>query len=503
MKTVLNRFAKLTCALALVLSPVAEAKSNKKARKPSSLERPPQFVLLAFDGSSNLDFWQESVDFAETVATNNPEKQNKAKFTYFINPTYYLDAAHKSNYSTPGLNKSVSCIGWADKRENIPIRVARTNNAFVKGNEIASHANSHCDASGTDKNNPLYGKPYTFENWSSEFEQFNKLLFEVFSLNKLAEPQDYPPSGLAFQQSDIVGFRAPLLATTDGLWPTLQKFNFRYDTSKIAAPTYWPQKQTWGGWNFPLAQIKIAGTNRTTLSMDYNWLVYHSAGSSKPNLTAAERDAFRQQMLDSYKYYFKVNYFGNRAPVHIGHHFSKWNQGAYWQAMKEFSQFVCNQKEVRCVTYTQYADWLDSLDEATLKAYRAGNFEKLPDEVIIKDIAAPVLAEVRVESDINGFEAVADASDMNKVRVTGAKVELQINFESQPSTAISRQELVGKYGKGTNLTLRAALLNKKGKLIHWSTYKVTNLGLANENISAPIENLANQPETADAHNTPE
>ncbi|MEQ1723727.1 MAG: hypothetical protein ABL930_11165, partial [Pseudobdellovibrio sp.] len=483
----------------------ADAKPNKiSSRKPSSVERPPQFVLLGFDGSSNLDFWTESVDFADTVKTNNPDKENKVKFTYFINPTYYTDPAYKSNYQTPGLDgKSVSCIGWADKRENIPLRVERTNNAFVKGNEIASHANSHCDASGTDKNNPLYGRPYSFENWSSEFEQFNKLLFGVFSLNKFPEPKDYAPTGLAFKESDVVGFRAPLLAVTDGLWPTLKKFNFRYDTSKVSSPTYWPQKQTWGGWNFPLAQIKIAGTSRTTLSMDYNWLVYHSAGASKPNLTAEEREGFRQQMLDSYKYYFKVNYFGNRAPVHIGHHFSKWNQGAYWQAMKEFSQFVCNKPEVRCVTYTEYANWLDSVDEATMKAYRAADFEKPAEEGIIKDIAVPVLADVRIDTDIKGFEAIADSRDLNKIRSTGARVQLQINFEGQRENSVTRGALINKYGKGSHLTLRAALLNKNGKLIHWSTYKLTNLGLPNENISEPIENLANQPETAEAHNTPE
>lgn len=503
----IRKSAYFALALALAFSLNVEAKKDKKSvRKPSSIERPPQFVLLAFDGSKDTTFWNESVQFADTVKTfsDNPDKnQNLMRFTYFINPTYYTDITKKANYTTPGLGKSVSCIGWSESKEILPLRVDRTNAAFLKGHEIGSHANSHCDASGKDKDNPLYGHAWSEQDWTSEFDQFNKLLFGVYSLNELGTPKNFPPTGLAFSQNDIVGFRAPLLETTDGLWPTLQKFRFRYDTSKTSSPTYWPQKQVWGGWNFPLASIKIAGTTRTTLSMDYNWLYFHSGGASKPNLTPEEREVYKNQMLDSYKYYFKINYYGGRAPINIGHHFSKWNGGAYWQAMQEFAQFVCAKKEVRCVTYSEYATWLDHVDDETMKLYRAGQFEKLPDEGLIKDIAVPLLAEVRIDADQKGFEAMIEANDINKARITGATVQLQINFIPEIENQVSRENLITRFGKGSDLILRAALLNKKGTLINWSTYKIKNLGQPNESFSEPLENLTNAPETADAHNSHE
>ncbi len=492
-------------AFSLSLGFSAEAKKDKKTmRKPSSVERPPQFVLLAFDGSKDTKFWSESVEFADTIKTTSdyPEKnQNLLRFTYFINPTYYTDINKKYNYKTPGLGgKSVSCIGWSDSKEIIPLRVDRTNAAFVKGHEIGSHANSHCDQSGKDKDNPMFGHAWSEEDWTSEFEQFNKLLFGVYSLNELGSPTKYLPTGLAFSQTDIVGFRAPLLETTDGLWPTLAKFQFRYDTSKTASSTYWPQKQLWGGWNFPLATIKIAGTNRTTLSMDYNWLYFHSGGASKPNLTPKEREAFKQQMVDSYKYYFKINYYGGRGPVNIGHHFSQWNDGAYWQALKEFAAFVCNQKEVRCVTYSEYASWLDKVDDQTLNQYRAGQFEKYPNDGSIKDIAAPLLANVRIDANKNGFEAVIEADDRNKARITVSTVQLQVNFIAEKENQITRAELIKRFGKGSEVLLRAALVNKQGTVINWSTYKIKNLGEAGEDVSEPLENRTNLPETADAHN---
>lgn len=484
----------------LLATPTVYAQKNKQqSRKPTSVERPPQFVLLAFDGSKSNDFWKESIDFAETVKTNNQAKNNLVRFTYFVNPVYYLHQSEKYNYTTPMLNKSVSCIGWEADKTKLPLRVNLTNTAYLKGHEIASHANAHCDQTGRDKGDPMFGNTWDANAWDSEFTQFNTLLFNVFALNKLPQPKQYPPSGFAFKPENIVGFRAPLLAYTDGLWPTLQKHGFRYDTSKSSAPNYWPQKQNWGGWNFPLARIKIAGTNRTTLSMDFNWLVYHSAGASKPGLTEEERLRFKQQMLDSYNFYFKENYFGGRAPVHIGHHFSKWNGSAYWDAMKEFSDLVCNRPEVRCVTYTEYADWLDGLDQPTYEAYRAGNFDKLKDDNSIKNIAAPFLARVRLDQSDKTFEAVVDPKDVKMLKLTKGSVELQVNFQTQKTTAISKDDLIKQYGKGSTIFVRSVLLNKDKKPLDWSTYKVEGLGTVSEKISDPIENLANEPETSHAH----
>jgi hypothetical protein len=63
--------------------------------------------------------------------------------------------------------------------------------------------------------------------------------------------------------------------------------------------------------------------------------------------------------LTSYRNYFKGNFAGTRAPVFIGHHFSRWNDGVYWEVMKTFAREECGKPEVRCVTYRELADYLD------------------------------------------------------------------------------------------------------------------------------------------------
>lgn len=496
----------VTCLLSSVLVLGAiDASAAKAKRKPNSDDqddRPPQFVLLAFDGSLNNAFWEESLAFADTVrtTTTNSKANGKLRFTYFVSPVYYLANANKSHYKIPELNKSLSCIGWGGEASSIVPRVDHTNRAFNTGHEIGSHANAHCDASGADSANPLYGHPFTQADWESEFSQFNKILFNVTKLNGVTPSKMYDNgTPLAFTQRDIVGFRAPLLATTKGLWPTLKQFGFRYDTSKSSAPTYWPQRSDWGGWNFPLGELKVSGRKRTVFSMDYNWLYFQTGGVTPKNLTEEQRLAYKNQMLESYKYYFKINYFGGRGPINIGHHFSKWNGGAYWQAMREFAQFVCGKPGVRCVTYREYADWLDSLSPAQYQRYRSGAFPHLPDDHTIKNIAAPIAADIRLDVGNRAFEAVVSPEDRAKLAVFGWKPQLSVNFEPTGSNVMTHDELVNKVGTGNSALIRAAIVNKKGEELDWETHRIDNLGTPEETMTEALENMATQGESAAAH----
>lgn len=488
-------------AKALETPKKSEAASAKK-RKPASVTRPLQFVLLAFDGSKDNNFWEESFDAAKKIPTTGMNgKPSTAKFTYFVNPTYYTGAANKKNYVTPRLNRSVSCIGWASDdgtSNSIPLRMKNTNKAFVDGHEIGSHANSHCDQSGEDRDNPMYGKAWGQADWDSEFSQFNKLLFGTFSLNGV-KPIDGTPGGFAFSKSDIKGFRAPLLAYTSGLWPVLKKYGFSYDTSKTNTPDYWPQRQSWGGWDIPLARIKIAGSSKTVIGMDYNWLCFHSACASKPGLTEADRIKMQTQVYDSYRYYFKKNYFGNRAPVQIGHHFSQWNKGIYWNAMKDFSRSVCSLPEVRCVTFAQYVNWLDGLGSETYQAYRKGDFQRLRDDGRIKDIATLVMADVRLDYNAEQFEAVVPESDRAKINALRWSPRVLVNFENQNEPVISRQRLLQKFPAGSQFTVRASLFDTNGSEMNWQTFKVENFGTEQESVTGPIEERALKGETSEAH----
>lgn len=474
-------------------SALAAQANVKNKRDPSSVERPPQFVLLAFDGSKSIDFWNESMAFADTVYTTNMQNQkDRIKFTYFVNPTYYIELANKQAYITPLVGKSTSCIGWSSPEGSFVERIQKTNQAYERGHEIGSHALSHCNAAGGGgSSDPLNGKKWSEENWNSEFSQFNSIFFNLFSVNRTAPPKNFV---MKFNKNEIKGFRAPQLATTPGLWPTLKKFNFKYDTSQIDKSDYWPvkanfsEKWSWGGWNIPLARIKIAGSTKTTLNMDYNWYYFHSGGSEIKNITPAKVTELKNQMLDSYKYYFKQNYFGGRAPVQIGHHFSKWNGGAYWLAMKEFSQFVCGKPEVRCVTMSQYVDWLESLPESELNAYRRGDFAKLPDDRQIKDIDAGIDIDVQLLSKNDEFTTSVASDKVSLIKSMGLKKQLMVNFKPIKDEKLKLSDL-SKYSEGEkDVLVRAAIVNKNGKEVAWETYKVSNVGTPQQKVSEePLE----------------
>lgn len=311
-----------------------------------SSERPPQFVMLAFDGSLNLDFWQESRAFAKTA---------NAKYTYFMSGTYFIPDAKKGIYHGPHHDAGKSDIGFGGPAANIELRLQQVKAAHAEGHEMASHANGHFD-----------GSTWTEADWDSEFTQFNPLIF------KAADTAGVATVDLGFGIQDVKGFRAPLLGFSAGLYKTLAKNAFTYDTSKSGAPNYWPEK-IGGVWNFPLAQVRVVGSGKRTLSMDYNFYFTQSAGQPKPE----NKEAYEKEMLDTYMKYFQDNYFGNRAPVHIGHHFSKWNGGAYWEAMQAFTKRVCGLPEVKCVTYGELVTYMEA-HAADRAKFQAGSFTPLP-----------------------------------------------------------------------------------------------------------------------------
>lgn len=313
-------------------------------------EVPPQFVLLAFDGSSSLEAWNKSRNFAKTLE----EKDINLRFTYFISAVYFVNNDNRKLYDAPaGKGLGRSAIGWGGSADEVKQRLEQLNLAYQDGHEIASHAVGHFN-----------GNNWSEADWKKEFEYFDKFIFDAYQLNGLT-------GRLAFDRSAIQGFRAPELGISPGLFKTLEKEGFRYDTSRSNQANYWPQKQN-GVWNFPLASITTALTKQSLLSMDYNFYYLHS--KAKPNPSQAKR--YEEDMFKTYLNYFESNYKGNRAPIHIGHHFSAWNNGAYWNALFQFAEAVCGQPEVQCITYSELADFMDLLTPTQITAYQKGVFPK-------------------------------------------------------------------------------------------------------------------------------
>jgi Polysaccharide deacetylase len=311
---------------------------------------PPQFVLLAFDGSNEPEFWKTTRQFAASAGV---------RFTYFISGVYFLLTADKNDYIDPLGQPGKSNIGFGGTLDMMKQRLEQVRLAMSEGHEIGSHAIGHFD-----------GGKYTFAQWDKEFQQFTNILSNVWQrYNKAAEPAGWKN----YFAKELSGFRAPYLAVGDrkALWKTFNKHGIDYDTSLTSNMNYWP-RQIDGVWNFPLAMINIAGTAKSNLSMDYNFFVAQSGGKDGPKEKFKE---YEDQMVQSYVNYFHHNYFGNRAPVHIGHHFSQMNGGAYWKAMQRIARYVRKKPDVICGTYKELMSFVEK-NKSRLDDYQAGNFDK-------------------------------------------------------------------------------------------------------------------------------
>ena len=314
-----------------------------------AVERPPQFVEIAFDNCTELERWKELSDFAAAMNRDG----DRLHFTFFVSGINFIADANRNLYQAPGRARGASNIGFGGSADEVRQRVDYINAAYQSGHEIGSHAVGH-----------FSGRGWSSGDWAHELHSFRDILANVGPNNGLGSDVK-----LVFPQTQVTGFRAPYLDFSSGLYTALQDGGFRYDTSSDSQPNAWPEK-TGGLWRFNLADIELYHTKRRLLSMDYNFFITQSHGSVVPS----RHEFFKQQMLDTYLDYFKANYTGNRAPLHIGHHFFDYQSGAYREALLEFAQTVCGLPEVRCATYSTLANFLEQQDPQTLAAYRNGDF---------------------------------------------------------------------------------------------------------------------------------
>jgi peptidoglycan/xylan/chitin deacetylase (PgdA/CDA1 family) len=268
-------------------------------------------------------------------------------FTYFINPVYLLALQDRMLYRPPHEPVGASAIGFAYSAKDVANRVEQINLALSEGNEIGSHAVGHWN-----------GSTWSEADWKSELDQFSWLVSNVETNNGLVN-ETPERRAINVPEGGIVGFRAPLLGRNDNLYKVLAEEGYRYDTSGVAKPDVWPVKLMSGLWEFPLARINYASSSFKILSMDYNFYFKQSGAKDIARRGSPEWRRMYDDMLTSYRNYFDGNYAKTRAPVFIGHHFSQWNGGVYWEVMKEFARDECGKPEVRCVTYRELADYLD------------------------------------------------------------------------------------------------------------------------------------------------
>lgn len=460
--------------------------------KAQSVARPPQYVLLAFDGSYRNSTWQYLRNFTKDKKAQGID----TRFTFFINPVYLLDRETGMRvYQPPGGHRG-SAIGWGDNAPDISARIDQMNAAHAEGHEIGSHAVGHWD-----------GSRWSLADWISEFKQFDWILDNVFSLNKI---QQKSPEGLKFRKS-IVGFRAPLLGYGLPLYQALPKFGIQYDTSQQdPGMTYWPQvRRDSGTWNFPLARVAIPGTAKKYPTMDYNFCANDSlellrANPDLINYTALDpvsgkvlsnrgkadclsvvpnqtKQMIKQRTVGAYMNYFNNNYYGDRAPVSIGHHFSPWMSGAYMEAIMQIAENVCNKPEVKCVTYRELMGFMEKKTESgDMDYYRAGNFAKL---------ARPKAARAEVALDINA-QLVQDNGQLvvslsgRDAQKKGFTTSMFVNGQSFKQSTLDLSQVRALVAQGEDVKISAVVSNRQGLEVQSVTHILEKVGTALETFKA-------------------
>ena len=283
--------------------------------------RPPQFVVVSFDGSGGAEMFE----YWRAVA-----RRVHAHFTFFVSGVYLVDRAHHLRYRPPRHERGRSDIGFAPDAAFAEETLAQVASAYGEGHEIGTHFNGHFCA-------PYAGNvdQWSAANWSDELDQFDELMFSGH--------------GLPFGPDEVVGSRTPCLqGNLRLLYPVLARRGFRYDASSVALLGAWPWRAG-GIWSVPLLELPFVGHTFRVVSMDYNFLA-NQLGSD----AVAERELYL-----TFRAAFRRSYRGNRAPLSIGFHFETWHHGAYDRALSRFLTESCRLRDVRCVSMRELVAWLD------------------------------------------------------------------------------------------------------------------------------------------------
>jgi hypothetical protein len=313
-------------------------------------EKPPQFVVLSFDGVG----WHEKWAFWQSIAKRVP-----LRFTGFLTGLYLLDERSRNYYHGPGHAVGTSSLGAWNSPADVVQEIKDLNQAYANGDEIGTHFMGHFCS-----DNPPGGNVWTTADWDSDLDQFFHVFRDHTSMDKIPGMP-----GLKVPASSIRGERTPCLeGNTAQLFPALRAHHMVFDSSPDRAGIAWPQKKD-GIWQMGMADFPLAGTNHKVITMDYNFWYAQEGASSNVSKAKSKQDT--KQITHTYLNMYDAAYHGNRAPLILGNHFEEWNNNAYTQALANFALKVCARPDTQCVPFIDVVRWMDAQDPATLAQLQA------------------------------------------------------------------------------------------------------------------------------------
>lgn len=319
-------------------------------------EKPPQFIVVSFDGVGWHEKWQYWFDIMQKVPFH---------FTGFLSGTYMLSTATKSKYQGPGHGVGKASIGWNEPAD-LPVEIADLNESLAKGNEIGTHFNGHFCS-----DNAPGGNDWNTSDWNNELDQFFALVKNVNVNN------DLPSSTkLNLTAADIKGERTPCLeGHAEDLFPALKAHGMDYDSSFTRRGISWPKQSKDNKiWQIGMAEFPIHGTSHFQITMDYNFY-YTQRNASSNGVTQSQSAADSAQVTATYQDMYNATYKGNRAPLILGNHFNSWNNNAYSDAIGNFVLNNCGKPDTYCVPFRDVIAWMKVQDPARLAQLQAQNPE--------------------------------------------------------------------------------------------------------------------------------
>ena len=308
--------------------------------------KPPQFIVISFDGACGNEIFQRYMDVADRTG---------AKYTLFVSGLCLLPEDQRFLYQTPGRDAGSSAIGFAEDSAEVQQRIVNYTRAYNNGHEIGTHFLGHwCDPNDGSVNS------WNAAEWRSEFAQDAQFMNDWAAINGVANPVPMP-----FNHSVIQGARTPCLeGKRDVMYPIFVENGFTYDASNPGM-LEWPAKDKYGLWQFPLQTMKVVGYDRSNLSMDYNFLC--AQNDCQQQAEQATCDRIEQSTYDSLMAVTDALYNGNRAPFFFGNHFNTWVCGAYVNALTRFIEdATAKYPEVKFISNKDLVAWLEAQDPATL-----------------------------------------------------------------------------------------------------------------------------------------
>ncbi len=320
--------------------------------------RPPQFVLVSFDGAAD----QSILDRWTAVSKKAP-----AHMSFFLSMVYMLGKEKRDLYQGPRHNPGESNIGFAPTGgqplpEWMSMTVKGLQDAQRQGHELGMHFGGHwCGASGV--------RSWNGDDWRADLTASEALGANVDANNELT-----PGVGSPFLTKPT-GARTPCLeGNQNELEPVLVEKGYRYNASKTRNLNEWPTNGN-GVWQYGFPSIAIAGNKLALLAVDYsiNYNLVPNHGEAD-----AKRSAQIEPLVyDGYMNAFDNVYHGNRAPLELSNHFTHMSHDAYNNAVEKFVLNVCAKPEVHCVSYREATDWMDAHHDG-IAGYQHGEFAQLP-----------------------------------------------------------------------------------------------------------------------------